>query len=230
MFKNPLFYIFLLYGLSFIVMFTILIRAINKATVRTYVDAFYMLAAFANIKSLAIVVDGIRLFAGSKIYLYSLILVNVSSMLNVISNVFLLHFGIELITYKAPHRKIYRIFPLLLFIGYLVLYVSGIFDALEVTSMARFGFCYNAAILSSVACLTLYYSLKQSKNVKVPKGILATALGLILYSIFEGLTEKPISGVSIYIFRMFSAIILMAASWYLVALFDEKKICKIDYV
>jgi hypothetical protein len=151
-------------------------------------------------------------------------------MLNVVSNVFLLHFGIELITYKLPHRNIYRVFPLFLFIGYLVLFMFGIFDSFEAERIARFSFGYNGALLSSVACFSLYNTLKKSGNVKATKGILATGLGLIIYSIFDGLAEAPISGVPIHVFRMFSGIILMAASFYLTALFAGKKDFKVDYV
>jgi hypothetical protein len=228
--RDILFYSYIIYGLSFIAMFVLLFRSVTKASNKTYADVFYSLAAFASSKSLSILADGVRQYTNLAFDAYGLTLLNISTMLNVISNVFLLHFGIELITQKLPHRNIYRGFPLLLFIGYLVLFTTGVFGPLEASRIARFSFGYNGAVLSSVACFSLYYSLKQSKNIRAPKGILATGIGLIIYSIFDGLTEDAISGVPINVFRMFSAVILMAASFYLVALFDEKKIRKIDYV
>ncbi len=228
--KALLLYIYVLYGLSFVVMFILLFRSVTNASNKKYADVFYSLTAFASTKSLSILADGVRIFTNLTFDVYGLTLLNISTMLNVISSVFLLHFGIELITLKLPHRNIYRIFPLLLFIGYLILFTFGVFDPLEANQIARFSFGYNGAVLSSVACFSLYYSLRQSKDLRAPKGILATGVGLIIYSIFDGLTENPISGVPIYVFRMFSAVILTAASFYLVALFDEKKIRKIDYV
>jgi hypothetical protein len=228
--KDLLFYVYVTYCLSFVVMFVLLFRSVTNATNKKYADVFYSLAAFTSTKSLSILADGVRMYTNLTFDVYGLTLLNISTMLNVISNVFLLHFGIELITLKLPHRNIYRIFPLLLFAGYLTLFTTGVFDPLEANQIARFSFGYNGAVLSSVACFSLYYSLRQSKNIRAPKGILATGVGLIIYSVFDGLTENPISGVPIYVFRMFSAVILTAASFDLVALFDEKKIRKIDYV
>lgn len=120
---------------------------------------------------------------------------------------------------------------IVMMIGYPLFYIYLVYglslETFEANKVARFGFGYNGAVLSSVACFSLYYTLRQRK---VPKGILTTGIGLIIYSIFDGLADKPISGVPINVFRMFSGIILMSASFYLVALFDEKKIRKIDYV
>lgn len=225
-----LFYVFVIYGSSFLLMFIILIRAVRKSPSEKYVEAFYMLAAFANSKSLSILAEGTRLFTEVKLDLYGLTLFNVSTMMNVISNVFLLHFGIEIITYRMSARNIYRVFPVLLFMGYVILYMFGIFDTVEADSIARFGFGYNGAILSSIACFSFYYSQRQIKDSKVLMGILATGIGLIFYSIFDGLAEEPIGDIPIQVFRMFSAIILAASSFYIARLFKEKKIQKVDYV
>lgn len=230
MIRDPLFYVFLIYGLSFLLLFFVLFTAIRKATARTYVYVFYMLAAFAISKCFSVWADGLRLFTGAAIDLYGLTLVNLSTIFTVVSNVFLFQFGVELITYRLPTRNIFRMLPVLLFGGYIILFALGLIETFDANTIGRKSFGYNGAILSSVALVSLYYTLRQSRNVRMLRGILAAGLGFIFYSVFEGVIEKPISGIPIYVFRMFSAIILAAASFYLVELSDKNKARRVDYV
>jgi hypothetical protein len=228
--REPLFYVFLVQGLSFLLMFFVLFKAIKKATARTYVYVFYMLAAFAINKCFSAWANGLALFTGTAIDLYGLTLINLSTIFTVISNVFLFQFAIELLTHKLRTRNIFRIFPILFFSGYIVLLALGLIETFDANSIGRLSFGYNGAILSSIALFNLYYTMRQSSGVRLLRGILASGLGFAFYSIFDGLAEKPISGVPICVFGMFSAIILTAASFYLVELFDEKKIRMVDYI
>lgn len=228
--RELLFYVFLIYSLIFLAMFFVLFRSARKTTAKTYVYAFYMLAAFAISKCFSIWADGLKLLTGTSMELYDLTLINLSIILTVISNVFLFQFSLDLITYKLPARNIFRIAPVLLFGGYFILFALGLIETFDAETIGRHSFGYNGAILSSIALFNLYYTLRQSGNVRVLRGILATGLGFIFYSVFEGMIERPISGIPIYVFRMFSAIILAAASFYLVELSDKNKARKVDYV
>lgn len=228
--RDLLFYILFIYGLSFLAMFFVLFRSLRKATAPTYVSAFYMLAAFAINKCFSIWADGLRLFTGVTVDLYGITLIKLATMFTVIANVFLFQFSVDLITSKSPARNALRMAPVILFSGYIILFVLGLIETFDANMIGRVSFGYNGAVLSSVALFNLYYTVKQGRNVRLLRGILAAGLGFAFYAIFDGLVEKSIGSVPIYVFRMFSAMIITAASFYLFELFQEKKVCKVDYV
>lgn len=74
-----------------------------------------------------------------------------------VSNIFLFHFGISLLTYKINTKINYKVFPVILFTAYMILYISGIVSQSDLESKSRLSFGYNGAILSFVGCVNYYY-------------------------------------------------------------------------
>ena len=227
---HELTYIFSVYGLSFIVMFYALLRILKKSESKTYNDVFWMLACFALSKGLSVLVDAANLIVSDRVELYGITLNNLSAMFAVISNVFVLQFSIDLITCRIANRNIYKVFPVILFSSYIVLFMFGIIDDYDANVTGRYGFGYNGGILASVALFSLYNSEKQNKSIGFLRGLQGLAIGFILYSIFDGVAEKPIMGVPIYLYRMVCAVLIATSSFYLKELFVVKKTSNVGYL
>lgn len=228
--KQQLTYVFFFYGLSFIVMFYFLFRALKNSYSPAYGYVFWMLAGFAVCKGFSVWADAVKLIIGEAVSLYGITAYNISTMFAVIANVFILQFSISLMTNKVPYKNIYQAFPVILFGGYLMLFMLGLIESYDANIMGRYSFGYNGGILTSVALFNLYNVQKQTKNTRLLMGIIGLAVGFALYSIFDGIAEQPILRISIYYFRMICAILLAAASFFIKDLFTEKKRDKVGYV
>lgn len=228
--SQPLTYVFLIYGLSFIIMFFLLYRELRNAETDLYKDAFWMLAAFALCKGFSVWADAADLMVGEITDLYGLTADNLSKVFSVLSNIFILQISIGLMTFKSPHSNIYRLFPVILFSGYVTLFLMGVIERIDADMIGRSNFGYNGGVLMSVALINLYQVQKHTKKILLLRGIMGLAIGFALYSIFDGMIREPVMGVSIYMFRMFCAIVITAASYYVKDIFRIKKSMKVDYV
>lgn len=228
--SQPLTYVFLIYGLSFIIMFFLLYRELRNAETDLYKDAFWMLAAFALCKGFSVWADAADLMVGETTELYGITADNLSKVFSVLSNIFILQFSIGLMTFKSPHRNIYRLFPVILFCGYVTLFLLGIIERIDADMIGRSNFGYNGGILTTVALINLYQVQKHTNKILLLRGIMGLAVGFALYSIFDGIIRKPVMGVPIYIFRMLCAILITAASYNVKDIIRIKKAMKVDYV
>ncbi|MEW6108252.1 MAG: hypothetical protein AB1632_03650 [Nitrospirota bacterium] len=228
--KEQLTYIFLIYGLSFIIMFFALARSLRNTESRVYKEAFWMLAGFALTKGLSAWADATDLVVGETASLHGVTADNLSTILAVFSNLFILQFSVGMMTYRLPYRKIYQILPVVLFGGYIILFFSGMIERSNADSIGRFNFGYNGGVLTTVALVNLYHIQKQTKRTKLLRGISGLAIGFAFYSVFDGILNKPILGVPIYMFRMFCAVMITSASFYIKELFMESKTRKVDYI
>ncbi len=223
-------FIFPIYGLSYIVMSIVLYRTLKTAGSDVYREAFWMLAGFALTKGLSAWADAADLLVGETSSLYGITINNLSVILVVFSNLFILQFAIGMMTYKVPYRKIYLLIPIVLFGGYVMLFLSGVIERVHADFIGRFNFGFNGGVLTTVALVNLYHIQKKSKKMKLLRGITGLAAGFALYAIFDGMITGPFMGAPVYVFRMSAAVIITVSTFYCKDLFTETRTRRVDYV
>ena len=211
---EPLFYIYFIYGLSFIIMAFFVINEITKATSITLVSSFYMLAIFGLAHGTAEMIDWLRFIAKIfgvpefRFFTYA------SQILMILSFVFLLQFGINLLTYKSEKKGLARSIPFILFVIFIaVIFAMGMDDILQIGLIGRYIFGFTGAALSAITLFNLGNTMKTVGNQKLVKGLTIAAVGFACYAVFGGLIVIPLSGLPIQLFRAACAVIITFASY-----------------
>jgi two-component system phosphate regulon sensor histidine kinase PhoR len=213
LFSEPLFYIYFIYGLSFIVMASLIIGGIKRATSLTLVSSFSMLAAFGFTHGIAEMIDWVR-FIGRKLgQSESAGLLYTSQIFMILSFVLLLQFGINVLTYKNSHRKGLRAIPTILFVVFLAaVYFSGISDIGQAGLTARYSFGFAGSALSAIMLFQLSDTMRPLDNEKLNRGLIVAAASLAVYAICGGLIVTPLFGLPIQLFRAVCAFVIAVAS------------------
>ena len=210
---EPLFYIFFIYGFSFMVMAVILVGGITRATSITLISAFYMLVFFGLTHGITELTDWTRVIGRVLGRGENAFLLYTSQIFLVISFVFLLQFGIHLLTYKSEKRGIIRMIPLILLVVYLAIIFSlKISDIAQVGLFARYIFGFAGAALSAIMLFRLGSSMKPLGNEKLIRGLNVAAVGFGCYAVFGGLIVAPVFGMPVQLFRAACALVITIAS------------------
>ncbi len=212
---EPLFYIFAVYGLSFLVMAYFIAIGIIEATDVAVVSSFYVLVIFGTFHGMAELTDWVRFSAHVLGQVENQVLTYTSQVSMIISFVFLLQFGINLLTYKSKSAKksIIRLIPLVLFIIYLAVVLSmGITDITRIGLYVRYSFGFAGAALSAFALFHLAGSMSSIGNKNLLRGLNMAALGFACYSIVGGLIINPVFGFPIQLFRATCAVVIAISS------------------
>ena len=107
LFKEPLFYVYFIYGLSFVVMTYVLLGKFHELTfdaIDALVSTFYMLVVFSATHGTAELIDWMRFIItklGAReadIFLY------MAQFFAIVSFVFLLQFGVNLMTHRSEKK------------------------------------------------------------------------------------------------------------------------------
>ncbi len=209
LFSEPLFYIFFIYGISFLAMSGFIIGGISRGTSDTLVSSFYMLVFFGLSHGAAELTDWAR-FIGKFLGVGGGdLLVYVSQIFLILSFALLLQFGTNLLTYKSERKNLIRSIPFVLLAIYLgIVFLLGITDILKVGLYARYGFGFTGAALSAVVLFRLGNSLTSAGKQKVVWGLSVIALAFAGYALFGGLIVAPIFGLPIQLFRAICALVI----------------------
>ncbi len=218
--REPLFYIFFIYGTSFLVMSYVVFHGIRKATSITLVKTFYALVIFGVLHGAAELTDWVRFIihasgGGEVKALYYL-----SPALMFVSFVVLTQFGINLLTYKSGKKNILQLIPSVLVIAYIcVIIAAKVRDVMAEALIARNGFGTFGALLSGVALLGLARSMKALGNKRLETGLAVSAAGFMLYAVFGGIIVNPVAGLPVQLFRAACALTIAASSFYILDVF-----------
>jgi hypothetical protein len=214
LYGEPLFYIYFIYGLSFMVMAYLVIEEITKATSTALVSSFYMLAFFGLAHGTTELIDWLRFILktlGSPEFIY---FTYASQILLVLSFVFLLQFGINLLTYKSEKKGLVRTIPIIAFAIFIaVIFAKGIDNILQVGLIGRYSFGFTGAALSSITLFKLGNSMKPVGNRKLTRGLIIAAIGFACYAVFGGLIVKPVAGLPIQLYRAACAMTIAISSY-----------------
>jgi hypothetical protein len=217
---QSLFYIYFVYGVSFLVMSYLVLNGIKKATAISLITTFYMLAVFGIAHGSAELVDWARFIL--KVYGHGeiMFLKYVSQLLMIGSFVVLLQFAVNLFTYKYEKKATLRFIPGVLFLAYVaVLFFTKTYEISRAALFARYGLGFAGALLSGFALLYLANSMKAVGDSTAIRGLLVSAIGFGLYAIFAGLIIQPIAGLPIQLFRSACAFTIAISSFYFLGVF-----------
>ncbi len=222
-------YTSLIYGLIFLAMSLFLAGKTRKAISPSSRNIFWAFTAFSIMKAMSIFLGfSIEFFPSNDMLLENdmspvVIARALAVISSEISNLFLFHFGISILTYKASLRINYKIFPALLFSVYAILNLSGIIEPLISDKISRQSFGFTGAFLASFGCFNLYKLKRASEGGKLLSGPITSGIALLFYSFTEGIIENPILGVQVELLRLLSAIVLLTVSFFVVNLLKEKE-------
>lgn len=213
-----------------LLLFTTIVLVLKTRSARdsNFKNIFWALSAFIAMKTCAspLVRSGLNeLPEAVSIFGESFVI-----MASVVSNIFLFHFGISLLTYKSNFKVDYRIFPVVLFTGYMILYASGIVETENLDRTSKFSFAYNGAILSCVGCLNLYYEKRKVLSLKIKYGLILLGTGFLLYALTEGIFSSFLGAQALEILKVISAGSFAISSLTIRDLLNEQKAKNIGFL
>lgn len=210
---EPLFYIFAVYGLSFLAMAYFITNGIIEATSITLVSSFYMLVFFGTLHGMAELIDWARFIGRTLGQPENQALLYSSQILMMLSFFFLLQFGINVLSYKSEQKGIIRSIPLVLLVIFLaVVFSTGISDILQIGLYARYGFGFAGSALTAIMLFRLSKTMGSLGNKKLLRGLNISAAGFACYAVVGGLIITPVLGLPIQLFRAICAIVIAIAS------------------
>lgn len=213
LFGDIRFYIYFIYGVSFLAMAVLVIAGITRATSYTLVSSFWLLAAFGLTHGITEIVDWTRFIEQMRGDPVNVGLLYTSKIFLIFSFVLLLQFGINVLTYKNSQSKSPRAIPTILVVVYLAaLYFFKISDIRQAGLIARYSFGFVGSALSAISLIPLINTMKPLGNKKLNRGLIILAVGLAAYAICGGLIVSPIFGVPIQLFRAICAFSIAVAS------------------
>lgn len=211
---QPLFYIFFVYGLSFLLMSYLIIKGAIKLVYSPIIASFYMLAFFGLTHGITEIIDWIRFVLVTLGTGDPVILKYISQIFLVASFVFLLQFGFNLLTYASEKKRIIRAIPLVLFAAFIVTVLAkGITDILKIGLLGRYSFGFTGSLLSAIALLMLGNTMKPLGNQKLLSAVKIAATAFAFYAIFGGLIITPIGGIPVQLFRSACAVAIALSSF-----------------
>jgi hypothetical protein len=221
---EPLFYIDLFYGISFLFMSFVVFEGTRKASSITFVTTFYMLAGFGLVHGLTELIDWVRFILKTSGAGEVEVLIILSQSCLITSFVLLLQFGVNLLTYRSEKKGVYRLLPALLFVAYIAyIFVAETSHIRTAGLIARRGFGFSGALLSGLAFFSLAKSMKVIGHPRLTNGLIVSGIGFVCYAVFGGLVVEPIVGLPIQLFRAVCAFTIAVCSFAILEIFKVSK-------
>jgi hypothetical protein len=217
---EPLFYIYFVYGVSFLLMSFVVFHGTRSASSITFVTNFYMLAGFGLVHGITELIDWLRfILETSGAGEFKVLLIFSQSCL-ITSFVLLLQFGVTLLTYRSEKKGIYRTLPALLFVAYIgYLFITGTSHIRTAGLIARRSFGFSGALLSGLAFFSLAKSMKAVGHPRLTNGLVVTGIGFMCYALFGGLIVEHVAGLPVQLFRAVCAFVIAIYSFSILEIF-----------
>ena len=221
-FRQPLFYIYFIYGVSFLVMAYVVFRGIRKATSMVLVSTFQTLAAFGLTHGIREFIDWARFILKTNGHAEIAWLRLLADTFLIFSFVVLLQFAVNLLSYRSGRKRAYRLIPgLLVVAGIVALVATKTYDADQVALCVRRSFGFAGALLSGVAFCKLAVAMRAIGSARIECGLVLGALGFFAYSVFGGLIVTTVAGQPVQIFRALCAFTIAVASTLILGIFRQ---------
>lgn len=218
---EPLFYIYFVYGLSFILMAVFLANEIISAPSVPFTSSFWLLVLFGLTHGLTEMIDWAR-FIGTTLAGYDPPLaLDVSQIMLIASFVFLFQFAVDLLSYNSGKKRIIiRSIPMALYAVFIAaLAVQGLSEISKIGLYARYSFGFGGSLLSGFALVKLGNTMKAIGNRKLVRGLNVGAFGFICYAVFGGLIIQTILGMPVQLFRAACAVTITIAAYTILDMF-----------
>ena len=220
----PLFYIFFIYGMSFLLMSYLVMKGALAATSSPLVAAFYLLALFGLTHGITEMTDWVRFILKTLGTGEVKPLTYLSQTFLIASFVLLMQFGTNLLTIQSSRKTVLRSIPLVLFGAFCVAVIAiGMADILKIGLLARYSFGFTGSVLSAIALVMSAQTMKPLGNRKLVNGLNVAAGGFACYALFGGLIVKPIAGVPIQLFRSACAVTIALSSFAVIDVYKYVK-------
>ncbi|MDA8091960.1 MAG: hypothetical protein M0Z61_17280 [Nitrospiraceae bacterium] len=225
--REPLFYIFFVYGLSFLSMayFMFIATGIRKASRIELVSTFRLLAAFGFFHGMTELAEWIRFIFRSADIAEVKALIYMSQGFLLISFVALLQFSINLLTFNAKSRQILRYLPsafLILYLAFLSI-TGGVESAMALGRIGVRMLGFTSSALSGIVLVRFSRGLRPSGNMKLANGFLLAGLGFVIFSAFAGQEHGIFLGLPVQFYRAMCAFVIAISSFYVVDVFRIKE-------
>lgn len=222
LFRQPLFYIYFIYVVSFLVMAYVIFRGIRKATSLVLVTTFQMLAAFGLTHAIREMIDWARFILETNGHAEIAWLKFLSDAFLILSFVVLLQFAINLLSYRSERKMAYRLIPgLLVAAGIVAMVATRTYGTDQVALCVRRSFGFAGALLSGVAFCKVAVAMRAIGSARVEGGLVLGALGFFAYSAFGGLIVTTVAGQPVQIFRALCAFTIAVASILFLGIFRQ---------
>jgi hypothetical protein len=221
---EPLFYIYFIYGVSFLLMSFVVFHGIRKASSIAFVTTFYMLAGFGLVHGITELIDWLRFILEKSGTGEFRVLIILSQSCLITSFVLLLQFGVTLLTYRSEKKNVYRLLPALFFIAYVAyILITGTSHIRTAGLIARRSFGFFGALLSGMAFFSLANSMKIIGHSRLTNGLVVTGIAFVCYAVFGGLIAEPIAGLPVQLFRAICAFTIAVYSFSILEIFKVSK-------
>ena len=222
LFHQPLFYIYFIYGVSFLTMSYVIFQGVGKATSMVLVATFQTLAIFGLTHGIRELLDWVSFIVENNGRPEVAWLHGLSDVFLIISFVVLLQFAVNLLSYRSERKTTYQLIPaLLVALGIVVVVVTGTYESSQVALCVRRSFGFAGAILSGVAFCKLAFAMRAIGNARVEWGLILGALAFFAYSVFGGLIVTTVGGHPVQIFRALCAFSIAVASTLILGIFRQ---------
>jgi hypothetical protein len=202
------------------IMATAIATELVRTTSLALVSSFWMLVLFGFTHGVAELFDWVRFVGQTFGIRESLPLLYLGQGMMILSFVFLLQFGINLLTYQSEKKGLVRAIPIILFAIYgTAVLVLGITDIRQMGLIARYGFGFLGSALSAIVLFRLGHTMKALGIPKLVIGLNVTAFGFLCYAVVGGLIITPVLGLPIQLFRAACALTIALASYAILDVF-----------
>lgn len=219
---EPMFYVFIVYSASFLLMSFVVFHGIRRASSIAFVNTFYMLVGFGLVHSITELIDWLRFILKANGAGESVVLLILSESCLITSFVLLFQFGVTLLTYKSDKKNIYRSLTALVYIAYAayILVIEPTHISLAGSRhLARRTLGFPGSLLSGLAFFSLANSVKVTGHARLIKALVITGIGFVCYAVFGGLLVEPIAGVPVQLFRAACALTIAVYSFSILDIF-----------
>ena len=218
---EPLFYIYLVYGISFLAVAFLVAKGSAGSQSVPLIAAFNMLALFGLAHGITELTDWLRFVRRTLGAPEISALLWLSQVTLVLSFVILFQFAVNLFTAQSSGGVVrrLRLLPAVAAIGFISYVVAtGMTSIRAIGLLGRYTFGCVSAALAAVALLMTARTLKVLGDRGLVAGLYVASAAFACYAVFGGVIVDPIAGAPIQLFRSACAVTIALSCFTLIRL------------
>ncbi len=219
--SEPLFYIYLVYGLSFLAVAFLVAKGAAGSTSIPLIAAFNMLALFGLAHGITEITDWIRFIRATNGAPEASALLWLSQAMLVLSFVLLLQFAVNLFTAQSSRGavRLLRAVPAVAAIGFVVYVLTTEMTSIRAIGLlGRYTFGFVSSVLAAIALVITAKTLSLLGDRGLVTALHVAAAAFACYAVFGGLIVQPIAGLPIQLFRSACALTIAVSCFSLIRL------------
>ena len=211
--------VFFFYGLGFLILAAVTFLKKAKIVDVDLTRSFYFLGAFGLTHGITEWIDLGRLWMKISSGTQILLLDGLKIFFLTVSFIFLMQFGINILTLRREKYVQLRWIPLLaIIIFFITTIVTGTFMTSEL--IARYAFGFTGSLITTIAFLEIRKIARAGRLGPLVKGSTSMAIAFGVYTVFGGLITGVIAGIPPQVVRMLCALLAAYASFSLLTVLE----------